>query len=87
MLDQLKRHEAVVDLCKVRAIHLDHVDLKLVAVQVVIKALKQLLGALVKEEGPVNEVNTQHACSLLLQQRILLVETGMEDDGVGFAGG
>ena len=59
---------------------------KLVAVQVVVQALKQLLGALVEEEGAVNEVDPKHARGLLLQQRVLLVKTGMEDNRVGLAG-
>ena len=85
LLHQLQRKQPVVHVGKVGTIHLDHVDLELIAIEVVVQALEKLLGALVKEEGPVDEVDPKHPRGLLLQQGVLLVKTRVEHHRIGFA--
>ena len=87
LLDKLKRQKAVVDVGERRAVHLHHVDLQLVSVEVVVQALEDLLGALVEVEGPVDEVHAEHARRLLLKQGVLLVKAGVQDDLAGLAFG
>ena len=64
---------------------MDHVNLQLVAVEVVVQALEQFLGSFVEEKGPVYQVDPKQSSGLLLQQRILLVKTCVQDNRVGLA--
>ena len=84
VFDQLKREQAVVDFFKIGPVHLDHVDFHLIAVEVVVQRLQELLRLFVEEDAPVNEVDAEQANGLVLQQGIALVQTRVKDDFVGF---
>ena len=82
VLHQLEGQQPVVDPGKIRAVHLDGVNLDLVLVQLVVEAEQQVVGLLVQEMTAVDEVHAERADAGVLEQGVRLVETGVEHHGV-----
>ena len=83
VFDQLKGQKPVVDVFEIGPIHFDHVNLHLIAAEVVVERLEEFLGLLVEKDAAVNEVDPKHANRLVLQEGVALVQSGVEDDFVG----
>ena len=80
LLDELQRHEPVVDVTKRRARELDHVDLDPRARQVVQQRTDQRRRISPAEEGSVEEVDSEHAQRLPLVGRGGVEQMDVQDD-------
>src|ERR1700722_18345876 len=76
----MKRHETVVDCLEAVPRKAQHVDLYSVRTEVVLQRLDQLPWVGAKIHGTVNQVDSDDAESLLLQDGVLVPHADVEDD-------
>ena len=86
-LHQAKAHDAVVDVPKLDARKLDHVDFDALDAQLVEKRFHQLIGPVVKKEGPVKQVHANDTEGLLLRLVLAIEHAHVEDDLAVFVPG